>query len=237
MTTLSKSLKILFVLASVFILLNALPVKAQIVQRGELLRRMDAHNKALSSLKADVVMLKTDAALGKSGDEVVKGTVNYIPAKKPRPVYIRVDWVTPKENMIVVGDDYRIIRPVVNQAFCGKKDGTKQNARLAGPLAFLNMSKDELNANYEISYPENGESVLSDGTRTVHILLTPKSTGGNYRSADLWVDVDGMPRQARVTALNNDTTTILLTNISKNIRLDAQIFSLELPKGISCTKT
>ncbi len=47
--------------------------------------------------------------------------------------------------------------------------------------------------------------------------------------ADLWVDGDGIPRQARITENNNDTTTVLLSDIRRNETLKAEIFKLKYP--------
>ena len=60
---------------------------------------------------------------------------------------------------------------------------------------------------------------------TFHLELTPiRAT--SYKTADLWVDGDGMPRQAKITEQNNDWTTVLLTNIQKNVTLKGGMFKL-----------
>ena len=75
-----------------------------------------------------------------------------------------------------------------------------------------------------------GLTQIKGGTKTWHILLIPK-TATSYKSAELWVDSDGMPRQAKINENNGDTTTILLTNIKKNVTLDTSVFRLSYPKG------
>ncbi len=40
-----------------------------------------------------------------------------------------------------------------------------------------------------------------------------------------------MPRQAKVLEQNNDTTTVLLSNLQKNITLNGSIFKLNYPKN------
>ncbi len=215
-------------------ILSAVPANAQ-GPLGEILRRMDEHNKNLSSLKSNITMVKSDAALGDAGTDTTQGTVNYIPKAGKRLRYIRVDWVKPAENMIIVGDEYLIVRPTLSQAYKGNTNtATKQNSKVAGPLAFLSMSKEQLKANYSIIFV--AEEQIAGGVRTWHLQLTPKAAD-KYKQADLWVDGDGMPRQARVTAANNDTTTILLTNISKNVKIDASIFSLKVPDGVKVIKS
>jgi outer membrane lipoprotein-sorting protein len=88
------------------------------------------------------------------------------------------------------------------------------------------MSKAELNANYTPSFV--AEERLSDGTNTWHVLLTPK-TRMSYKSAELWVDVDGMPRQAKIVEQNDDSTTVLLSKPRINDKLNAEIFKLNYP--------
>mgnify|MGYP001795458770 FL=1 len=58
----------------------------------------------------------------------------------------------------------------------------------------------------------------------------------NYKSAELWVDPDGMPRQAKIIEANNDTTTVLLANILKNPTLNGGIFKLPYPKNVTKIK-
>ena len=215
---------------------SAMSVSAQKGPLGQILDRMDAHYKGLSTLRTNIVMVKTDATLGEGGGDTLNGTVNFVPERKPKEMAIRVDWVKPKESMIVIEDDYRLINFGTKVAICGKKSDTKTNAKVAGPLSFLGMSRNQLKANYDVVIASKGEVTLSDGTKAIHLRLTPK-TKNEYKVAELWVDGNGMPRQAMVVARSNgDTTTILLKNPEKNIKLDRKIFTLDLPKGMKCTQ-
>src|SRR4051794_31592078 len=58
----------------------------------EVLRRMNVHNKALQSLKADVTLVKYDAAL-KVTDTTI-GETTYIPEAKKQKLMMRLDWKT-----------------------------------------------------------------------------------------------------------------------------------------------
>ena len=53
---------------------------------------------------------------------------------------------------------------------------------------------------------------------------------GAYKLADLWIDADGMPRQAVITEQNNDSTGILLSNIEKNTISNMEAFNLNYDK-------
>jgi outer membrane lipoprotein-sorting protein len=164
------------------------------------------------------------------------GSTSYLPKSKitGNKLYIRVDWTRPvEEQMSVIGDSYELYRKKLNQVIVGKTSAAKGNGKVSGALGFMNMSKAQLDANYTTTFI--GEEEISGGVRTWHIELMPK-TEQSYKSADLWVDGDGMPRQARVVEMNNDTTTVLLANIQKNIKLNGQIFKLDYPGNVKKIK-
>src|SRR5947207_13720388 len=74
---------------------------------GEILKRMDVHNKALQSLQADVSMIKTDANLGSGGTDTYSGNVSYLPKTPKHVMYARVNWTSPQDEwMVVVGDAF-----------------------------------------------------------------------------------------------------------------------------------
>lgn len=217
----------------VFGVVGAVKADAQVNKLGEILRRMDAHNKSLTTLRANVTMGKQNAQLG-DDPEITSGTVIY--AKRPgKDALVRIDWTKPMEESLAVLDGrYLIYRKKAGVAYTGsakdKSKGTKGNSA----LAFMNMSKADLSANYDAAFL--GEATLSDGTRTVQLQLTPK-TRTSYKTAELWVDVDGMPRQSKITENNNDTTTVLLTKLEKNIKLDNSSFKIALPSGVKPQST
>lgn len=195
---------------------------------NDILRRMDDHHKALSSLKADVTMVKLNAQLGESDTTV--GSTSYLPKTAKRGMYVRIDWTKPVEEQIaVIGDDYKLYRPRLNQVIVGKVNRAKNNAAAGGALGFMSMSKEQLRANYTVKYI--GQERVSGGVETWHLELTPKGST-SYRSAELWVDGNGMPVQAKIIENNNDTTTVLLSNLKKNETLNADIFRLKYPKSV-----
>jgi len=199
---------------------------------GEILKRMDNFNKGLSSLKSSVTMVKTNAQLGESDTSV--GTTSYLPKSGKRVMYVRVDWTRPvEENIVVIGESYQLFRPKLNQVITGRTTGAKNNAAVGGALGFMSMSREQLKANYEVRYI--GEESISGGTKTFHLELTPK-TATSYKLADLWVNADGFPQQAKITERNNDTTTVLLTDVKTNVRTDTAIFKLNLPKNVQKVK-
>ena len=202
-------------------------VKAQNII-GELLKRMDLHNKALQSLQADLMMIKTDENLGPNGTDKTSGNISYLPKTAKRAMYARLNWTNPTEEwMLVIGDAYKTYRPKINQGYEGKADKTTKSNKVGGALAFMSMSKEQLKANYEIIYIGQERA---NGVETWHLQLTPK-TAQSYKLAELWVDSDGMPRIVKVTEKNNDTSTIVLANIKKNIPISPSVFKLDIPKN------
>lgn len=192
----------------------------------EILRRMDNNNKALITLQASVKMDKFNSQLGEH--DVTEGTAKYLP-QKGRDALVRIDWSKPvQESLAVVNKQYVMYRPSLKQVLTGNVENAKSGGKGANnALAFINMSKEQLKANYTIKYI--GQETVSGGTQTWHLELTPKNKT-NYKFADLWVDGDGMPIQAKVTENNNDTTTVFLSNIKKNEQINTKIFVIDYPK-------
>ncbi len=199
---------------------------------GEILRRMDVNNKSLQSLKADVTMTKHNPQLNTT--DTTSGTTSYLPKTAKRAMYARIDWTKPVEEQIsVIGESYELYRPRLNQVITGRVNGAKNGAAAGGALAFMNMSKQQLSANYDVVYL--GEEQLHGGVRTWRLQLTPKAAT-SYKKAELWVDSDGMPRQSKIIENNNDTTTVLLANIRKNEKVDASAFRLKYPANVKKVK-
>lgn len=216
-------------LTLLFIAISSGEAKAQGVL-SEILKRMDDHNKTLTSLRANVTMEKWNAQLQES--EVTKGTAIY-GKRQGKDALVRIDWVKPDESLAVVNGQYVIYRPRLGQAYTGAVGG-KGNPKAGNALAFLNMSREQLRANYTAKYL--GEGTLSDGSKTWHLEMVPKNKT-SYKSAELWVDSNGMPLQSKVIENNNDSTTVLLTNLSKNISLKGSDFEIQLPKGTKVIKS
>jgi len=218
------------VLTAAFGLIGAGEASAQ--NLTEIFNRMDAHNKALTSLRANVTMEKMNAQLGGIVDKT-EGRVQYLPQRNKNP-YVRIDWIKPEESMAVVNKQYIIFRPLLKQYIRGSTDKARGNASSAGALAFMNMSRAEIRKNYDAKFLNT--ATLSNGVRAWHIRLTPK-VKTSYQWAEVWVDANGMPVQTRILEANNDTTTVLLTNIEKNVRIEASAFKIDIPKGTKLLKS
>jgi outer membrane lipoprotein-sorting protein len=211
----------------VFGVFTATETKAQL---QDILNTMDKHNKALTSLQADVKMGKYNSQLEEN--DVTEGTIKYLPGNQ-KSMYVRIDWTKPiVESLAIANGQYVLYTPRRNQAIVGKVDKAQGNAKANGALAFMSMSKVELKKNYNVKYL--GQENVG-GVPTWHLELTPKAAG-SYKQANLWVDGNGMPIQAKVIERNNDATTVLLTNLQKNKTIPGDIFALSPPKGTKIIK-
>ena len=195
---------------------------------GEAVKRMDALNKSLVSLKAEVRMEKHNAQLDET--DTTSGTTSYLPKTAKRVMYARIDWTKPvQEQIVIIGDSYKLFRPRLNQVITGKVNKVGQDAKVPGnALAFMGMSKAQLEANYTVNYI--GQEAVG-GSQTWHLELVPKAKT-SYKTAELWVDSSGMPIQAKVIEQNNDTTTVFLSNVQQNVNVNASDFNLAIPKGV-----
>jgi len=192
----------------------------------EVMRRMDLNNRTLQSLQASVTMEKYNPQLDTK--DVSVGSTSYLPKSGNRPMYVRINWTKPMDEQIsVIGDRYELYRARLNQVIQGKVSGAKNNASAGGALGFMSMSKNQLKENYTVQMV--AEELLGGTVKTAHLLLTPKAAT-SYKTAELWVDSDGMPRQAKITEQNNDTTTVLLENIQKNVTIKASAFVINYDK-------
>ncbi len=215
----------------VFGALSVTESKAQGGIPNEILKRMEAHRQSLTSLQASVLMAKYNAQLQET--DTTEGTTMYLPAKG-RDALVRIDWTRPvQETLSVVNKQYVLYRPRLNQAIVGKVDQKSKNTKGTNALAFMSMSKEQLNANYNVQYL--GQESVSGNVQTWHLKLSPKAAA-EYQYAEIWVDGNGMPVQAKVVETNNDSTTVLLSNLQKNVKIDASKFKVNLPKGTKIVK-
>ena len=197
----------------------------------EALTRMEKHSKALKSFRAEVVMEKYNVQLNES--DVYEGKLVYLP-RKGNKFFLRIDWTKPvSESLAVVDDEFLVYRPNLKQAITGKLSVSKASKSVSEAMAFMNVSGKQLKANYNIKY--FGHEKLSTGVLTYHLEFKPK-TPKNYKTAEFWIDANGMWNRIKVTENNGDTTTISLTNIEKNIMVDGNIFTIKMLKDTKIIK-
>lgn len=192
----------------------------------EILNRMEINRSSMKTLRSKVTMVKYNAQLKEP--DTSEGTSIYMPTKG-RDALVRIDWTKPvEETLAVVNGKYVLYRPRLKQAITGNAKDAKGSGKANNALSFMSMSKEQLKANYTIKYL--GEEKVSSGVPTWRLELTPKKAT-NFKMAELWVDGNGMPIQAKVVESNNDTTTVLLSGFEKNAKINVSQFEVKLPKG------
>ncbi len=191
------------------------------------LTKIDRYYNARQNLQADVMMEKRNSQLDET--DISQGKVWYVPAKGKEQMAIRLNWVKPtEESLLVINGLYKLSRPRLKMEYRGKVEKAKNNASVAGPLSFMSMSKKQITDNYVAKIL--GEETLKDGTRTIRLQLTPKKAQ-KYKLAEVWVDGNGKPLQMKIVEANNDSTTVLLTDTKDNVKFPNDIWVLETPKG------
>jgi len=208
---------------------SSVPAFSQI---NEILKRMNDHQKALKSLRAEISIDRTDA---QAGEKYLKeGKLLFQPSK---PDYnLRIDSIKPTpENLLVYSGKYVIYQPEPSPIFLPttKTAYTGKTSDLPPNLFFLfsllaNPPKEKLTSENSIIY--TGEEKLNGITLVWHFKLTPK-VAGNYQNAELWINGDGMILLAKTVEKNGDTTTVSLTKPEKNVKLTGTDFTIELAKG------
>jgi outer membrane lipoprotein-sorting protein len=192
---------------------------------SSVLNRLERNRQSLKSLRASVDMVKYNAQT--RDEDKYKGIVLYLPAAG-RNAYVRVDWSSPaKETLAVADGKFTLFRPRLKMAYQGKA-GTGRGKSSAA-FEFLNMSKQQLAARYNVEYM--GEETLWGGVATTHVKLVPKA-GASFKWAEAWIDSQGMPVQTKVIERNDDSTTVRLTNMQRNASIALEEFFLKLDSNV-----
>jgi outer membrane lipoprotein-sorting protein len=233
----NKLIKLSFILAISTFCLGLLPTQANAQVLTKILKKMEEHRIAMTSLRSDITMVKRDNNLGE--EDVYSGKVQYASVRdksgKDVDAAVRLDWLKPKQEVIsILRKEFTSYDPKARQAFTGRSDSKKVGEKGGGMVKLLaNPSRDDIKSKYNVEYL--GEEKLSSGIPTWHLKLTPK-TKSDYKFLELWIDGNGMPLQGMIVSLNSDTQTIAFANLEKNIILNPKSFIVELPKGVTITK-
>lgn len=193
---------------------------------GAILRRIEAHQKALRTLRADMTMTKFDARLNET--DIKQGTVKFIP--QTNDYWLRIDSTNPApESFSIIGNQYLVYLPNQKTASAGTMSDAQKNEF----VIFSHLAKGKLKETYDIKYV--GEDKVNGIIPAWHLELTPK-TKSNYKTIELWVDADGMIIQSKSVEKNGDWSNISLTNLQKNVQIQAIDFKIVLPKDTKIVK-
>lgn len=208
----------------------ATQASAQLV--SEILNRIDARSKALTSLKANLKLAKLNPQTGES--DTRDGVLMFInkagKGKNAKKDYLfRLDWLKPVETLAVADGKFIAYTPDTHVAHTGAANQAKAEQKGGSALSFLTMSKKELQDNYTAELVSTNET-LSGGIVVAHLKFTPKTTG-KYKLAEIWVDANGLIHQAAISPKAGDDSVYRFTGIQDNPKLDPKAFVVKLPKG------
>ena len=80
------------------------------------------------------------------------------------------------------------------------------------------------------------EETLWGGVSTIHLTLVPKGNA-SFKYAEIWIDSAGMPVQTKVVEKNDDSTTMRLTGLEKNIKINSDDFNIKLDGDVKVVKS
>ena len=66
--------------------------------------------------------------------------------------------------------------------------------------------------------------------------LIPKGNA-SYKYAEVWIDAAGMPVQSKIVEKNDDSTTMRLSDVEKNIKLSDGDFKISLDSDVKVIKS
>ena len=199
---------------------------------SSVLNRMEKNRQTLKSLRAGISMVKYNSQLGV--EDKYAGVVIYLPGEG-RQASVRIDWSQPRREVLSVNNNkYTIFRPALNVAYMGDSRRMKDN-KAGGLMEMMNMSRGQLEARFQ-PVKDVREETLWGGVGTIHLTLVPKGNA-SYKYAEVWIDSAGMPVQTKIVEKNDDSTTMRLTNLEKNQKLNPSDFDVKLDSNVKIVKS
>ena len=199
---------------------------------SSVLNRLEKNRQTLKTLRAGISVVKYNSQLGV--EDKYSGIVIYMPTAG-RQAAVRIDWSSPRREVLAVNNNkYTIFRPALNVAYTGDSRRMKDN-KANGLMEMMNMSRQQLEARFQ-PVKDVREETLWGGVSTIHLTLVPKGSAG-YKWAEVWIDSAGMPVQTKIVEKNDDSTTMRLTGLEKNQKIDKSEFDIKLDSSVKIVKT
>ena len=199
---------------------------------SSVLNRMEKNRATLKTLRAGISMVKYNSQLGV--EDKYSGVVIYMPTAG-RQAAVRIDWSSPRrESLAVNNNKYTIFRPALNVAYTGDARRVGRE-KTGGLMEMMNMSRQQLEARFQ-PVKDVREETLWGGVSTIHLTLVPKGSAG-YKYAEVWIDNAGMPVQTKIVEKNDDSTTVRLTGLEKNQKLNNSDFDIKLDSNVKIVKS
>jgi len=225
------SVMVLFMLVSLTIVApkNANGQGAGLV--SSVLSRLEKNRQTLKTLRAGISMEKYNSQLRES--DKFQGVVIYVPGSG-RQASVRIDWTRPRQEILAVNNGrYTIYRPTQKIVYTGNSNSRTNKA--SGILEMMYMTRQQLEARFE-PVKDVREETLWGGVSTIHLTLVPKGNS-SYKYAEIWIDSSGMPVQTKVVEKNDDSTTMRLTGLEKNIKINSDDFNVKYEGDVKIVKS
>jgi len=198
---------------------------------SSVLNRLEKNRASLKSLRAGLTMEKYNSQLGTNDRST--GVVSYLPGAG-RTASVRIEWKSPQHEIIAVQNGkYVLFRPRLKTAYTGSS--TKGPKTASGVLDMMYMSRQQLEARFQ-PLQEVREETLWGGISTIHLTLIPKGNA-SYKYAEVWIDAAGMPVQSKIVEKNDDSTTMRLSDLEKNVKLSSEDFQIKLDSDVKIIKS
>ena len=199
---------------------------------SSVLNRLEKNRQTLKTLRAGINVVKYNSQLGV--EDKYSGIVIYMPTAG-RQAAVRIDWSSPRREVLAVNNNkYTIFRPALNVAYTGDSRRMKDN-KANGLMEMMNMSRQQLEARFQ-PVKDVREETLWGGVSTIHLTLVPKGSAG-YKWAEVWIDSAGMPVQTKIIEKNDDSTTVRLTGLEKNQKINPSEFDVKLDSNVKIVKS
>ena len=201
---------------------------------SSVLSRMEKNRQSLKSLRAGINVVKYNSQLGV--EDKYRGIVIYMPTGG-RQAAVRIDWTSPrKESLAVNNNRYTIYRPALRTVYTGNSGNIGNGDNNANSLlSMMGMSKAQLEARFQ-PVKDVREETLWGNVSTIHLTLVPKGKA-SYKYAEVWIDGNGMPVQTKIVEKNDDSTTVRLTGLEKNQKIDTREFDVKLDSNVKIVKS
>ena len=198
---------------------------------SSVLARMEKNRQTLKTLRAGISMEKYNSQLRES--DKFQGVVIYVPGSG-RQASVRIDWSRPRREILAVNNGkYTIYRPTQKVVYTGNSNSKTNKA--GGVLEMMYMTRQQLEARFQ-PVQDVREETLWGGVSTIHLTLVPKGNA-SFKYAEIWIDSTGMPVQTKVIEKNDDSTTMRLTSLEKNIKINSGDFDIKVEADVKVVKS
>ncbi|MGH9769624.1 MAG: LolA family protein [Blastocatellia bacterium] len=195
-----------------------------------ILNKMEKANHDMKSLKAELVLEKTNTQIGVTDSEY--GQLLYKPGTAKSKQKLRIDYTKPSKDITAVdGDNFIFYQPRINQAFKGLASKLSKGKQ-GGFAQFIDIG---LNGSLKSASGKYNVTIVKDemvnGVMTSVLRVTPKSNE-LFTSFDVWVNQQNwFPMQFCGTERNGDLTKFTLKNLQLNANIPDNAFAVSLPRG------